>query len=282
MKKILVPCDFSEPAIEAFRFALDVAAQSKGIVHLFHVAEPQVLIDPIMLSMDIEQQFLNDILANSEKEFKKITSKYSREGVAVATGVEFGTPSQKILDYITDNSIDLVVMGSHGATGLREIFIGSNAEKIVRKASVPVLVLKDYVKGPIKNIVFPNTFESENLNELMTKIKDLQDFFGAQLHLVWINTPVNFISDSIILGRLHDFAKYYALKNYSVNVFNNISEEGGILKFTKSINGDLIAMGTHGRTGIKHLLTGSIAEDVVNHSNGLIWTYALKDELADA
>ncbi len=282
MKKILVPCDFSEPAIEAFRFALDVAAQSNGSVHLFYVAEPQVLSDPVTMSMDIEQQFLNDILANSEKEFKKITSKYSRKGVVVATGVEFGIPSRKILDYIIDNSIDLVVMGSHGATGLREIFIGSNAEKIVRKASVPVLVLKNYVKGPIKNIVFPNTFESENIHELMTKIKALQDFFDAQLHLVRINTPVNFISDSVILERLRNFAKYYALKNYTTNVFNNVSEEGGILKFTKSIQGELVAMGTHGRTGIKHLLTGSIAEDVVNHSNGLIWTYALKDEFADA
>jgi hypothetical protein len=77
----------------------------------------------------------------------------------------------------------------------REFFIGSNAEKIVRQADVPVLVLKDEYKGPIKNIVFPNTLETEDQEDLVQKIKALQHFFKAHLHIVWINTPVNFTTD---------------------------------------------------------------------------------------
>jgi len=280
MKKILVPCDFSEPAIQAFRFALDMAAQSKATVHLFHVAEFPIISDPaVMPVINLEEDLFKNILANSAKEFAAITSQYSQEGVTVITETEFGTPARTILDYILNQSIDMVVMGSHGASGLREMLIGSNAEKIVRGSTIPVLVLKNYKKGPIKNIVFPNTFETDHQEDLVMKIKELQNFFQAKLHLVWINTPVNFVSDSVTMGRLHDFAKRYMLKDYTVNVFNNISEEGGIIKFTKSINGDMIAMGTHGRQGIKHLLIGSIAEDVVNHTDSLIWTYALKDEL---
>mgnify|MGYP001003464469 CR=1 FL=1 len=283
MKKILVPCDFSEPAIEAFRFAIDVAEQSNGIVHLVYVAEPPVSSEPILMPYaDLEEQLFSDLRSKTAIEFDKITNRYFNEKVKVISEMEFGTPSRKILDYIIKHSIDLVVMGSHGASGLREMLIGSNAEKIVRHATVPVLVIKNYVNGPIKNIVFPNTFETDHLEELVMKIKALQNFFNAQLHLVWINTPVNFISDSIMLERLRSFAKRHMLKNFTINVYNNISEEGGILKFTKSINADLIAMGTHGRKGIKHLLIGSVAEDVVNHTDTPIWTYVLKDELVDA
>ncbi len=281
MKKILVPCDFSEPAIQAFRFAIDVAAKSKGIVHLLYVAEPPVSNEPILMPMvDLDGRQLEELRSKTAVEFNTITSKYFNEIVKVISEMEFGTPSRKILDYIVNHSIDLVIMGSHGASGLREIFIGSNAEKIVRNASVPVLVLKNYVKGPIKNIVFPNTFEIENQEDLVAKIKGLQEFFQAQLHLLWINTPFNLISESVIQDKLHDFASHYGMTNYSIHVISQLNEEGGILKYTKSINGDLIAMGTHGRKGINHLLVGSVAEDVVNHADRIIWTYMLKNELA--
>jgi hypothetical protein len=68
------------------------------------------------------------------------------------------------------------------------------------------------------------------------------------------------------------------LKDYTINIFNHTDEETGIMEFAKSIKGDLIAMGTHGRKGISHLLNGSLAEDVVNHYRGLVWTYSLKNE----
>jgi nucleotide-binding universal stress UspA family protein len=169
-------------------------------------------------------------------------------------------------------------MGSHGASGAREVFIGSNAEKMVRNSTVPVLVVKEYYRGPIKNIVFPNTLNTENQEDLVMKVKALQYFFKSQLHLVWINTPLNFTPDTLTIERLEGFAKRFMLKDYTINVFNHTDEERGILEFTNSIQGDLIAMGTHGRKGISHLVNGSLAEDVVNHTKGLVWTYSLQNE----
>jgi K+-sensing histidine kinase KdpD len=169
-------------------------------------------------------------------------------------------------------------MGSHGASGLRELFIGSNAERLVRQSPVPVLVVKDYYKGPVKDIVFPNTLDMENQEDLVNRVKALQSFFNATLHLVWINTPISFTADHITRRRLDEFANAYGLKNYTINIFNHPDEEAGILRFTEFIKGDLIAMGTHGRKGIAHLVNGSVAEDLVNHTKGLVWTYALKRE----
>lgn len=283
MKKILVPCDFSKPAINAFRFALDVATQSKGVIHLLNVIELPIMHDTVLMPvLNFEEQLFKELRENSEERFKKITDKYNTGNVKVVVKTVFGSVSRMIQDYIKTESIELVVMGSHGATGAREFFIGSNAERMVRNSPVPVLVIKDYYKGPIKNIVFPNTLETENQEDLVMKVKALQNFFKAHLHLVWINTPLNFTSDTLTNDRLQAFAKRFMLKDYTISVFNHTDEESGILEFSNSIKGDLIAMGTRGRKGIAHLVNGSLAEDVVNHNKGLVWTYSLQNEPVEA
>lgn len=282
MKKILVPCDFSKPAINAFQFALDVAGQSKGVVHLLHVIELPVLHDTVLMPvLNFEEELLKELKEKALGQFKKITDKYQAEGVKVIFEVQFGAVSRMIQDYITNKSIDLVIMGSHGASGVREFLIGSNAEKMVRNSPVPVLVFKEYYKGPIKSIVFPNTLETENQEDLVTKVKALQNFFKARLHIVWINTPLNFTSDNITLERLNKFAKRFMLKDFTTHVFNYNEEEQGILQFTHLIGGNLIAMGTHGRKGIAHVASGSLAEDIVNHTQTPIWTYSLKKSKSD-
>jgi nucleotide-binding universal stress UspA family protein len=283
MKKILVPCDFSKPAINAYRFALDVAAKANGTVHLLHVIELPVLHDSVLMPvLNFEQELLKDLKEKAETEFKKIIEKYALDGVNVLMNVIYGAPSKMILQHAKDKSIDLIVMGSHGADGLQELLVGSNAEKIVRNSPIPVLVLKHYFKGHVKNIVFPNDLETENQEDLIAKVKALQNFFKAHLHLVWINTPLNFTSDTVTHERLNAFTKRYKLKDYTINIFNHPNEENGIIRFTKLIKGDMIAMGTHGRKGIAHLINGSMTEDVVNHAESLIWTYALKNEPAFA
>jgi nucleotide-binding universal stress UspA family protein len=283
MKKILVPCDFSKPAINAFRFALDVAAESKGVVHLVNVIELPIMHDTVLMPvLNFEAQLFEDLRENAETRFKKITDLYKNENVKVIVRTVFGSVSLMIQDYIKKESIDVVVMGSNGATGAREFFIGSNAEKMVRKSPVPVLVIKDYYKGPIKNIVFPNTLDTEEQEDLVMKVKALQSFFKAHLHLVWINTPLNFTSDTHTNERLEAFAKRFMLKDYTISVFNHTDEERGILEFTSLVKGDLIAIGTHGRTGIAHLVTGSLAEDIVNHYKGLVWTYSLQQSVVEA
>ncbi|MBA4053334.1 MAG: universal stress protein UspA [Marivirga sp.] len=283
MKKILVPCDFSKQAINAFRMALDIAQQSNGIVHLLNVVNIPVVSDPVVVpAMSFEVTLLKDFSEKAEKEFAKIIGKYNTGGVKVVTSVQFGGVCGIILEYIGENNIDLVLMGSHGATGLQELLMGSNAEKIVRKSPVPVLIVKNYHKGPIKNIVFPNTLDLDDQDDLVSRIKALQNFFKAHLHIVWINTPVNFMSDVVTSERLEAFVKRYGLRDCTTNTFNHLNEEEGILQFRNIIKGDMIAMGTHGRKGIAHIVNGSLTEDVVNHTDKLVWTYTLKNELIEA
>jgi nucleotide-binding universal stress UspA family protein len=276
MKKILVPCDFSKQAVNAFRFALDLAAKSKGEVHLLNVVELPILHDSILMPvLSFEEQLLKELREKANERFEKITEKYPSGKVTLKTKVVFGATSHMILDYCQKSKIDLVVMGTKGVSGLRELVIGSNTEKIVRNATAPVIAVKKYPKaGSIKNIVVPNNLDPEGQKGLMLRIRELQSFFGATLHLVWINTPVNFYPDIVIRERLKDFAEMFSLKKYTLNIFNDLNEETGVVNFTNMINADMIAMGTHGRKGLAHAVSGSMAEDLVNEIECPIWTYA--------
>jgi nucleotide-binding universal stress UspA family protein len=278
MKKIVVPCDFSEQAVNAFRVALDVAELSKGEVHLVNVIELPIMHDTVLMPvLTFEETLLKELQQKVEKQFQKLSSKYGSENVKVKLKVLFGSTAHMILDYITSEKIDLVVMGTHGARGVREYLIGSNAEKFVRRSTVPVLAIKKYVKvSSIRNIVFPNTLDTEMHEDLVMKVKTLQNFFKAKIRIVWINTPTNFTRDTITRKRLADFAKRFMFKDFTIHIYNDPFEETGIINFAHEIKGDMIAMGTHGRKGLVHLLTGSVAEDVLNHVDCPIWTYPIK------
>lgn len=281
MKKLLVPCDFSIPSLHAFQFALDAAAQVNGTVHVLHVVELPVLHDSVLMPvLSFEQDLFQELRKKAETQFAIIKKKFNKNAVNIVSEVQFGKISDMIRNYTKEHEVDTIIMGSHGATGAREFFIGSNAEKIVRQADVPVLVLKDEYKGSIKNIVFPNTLETEDQEDLVQKIKALQHFFKAHLHIVWINTPVNFTTDTETRQRLEKFVKRYQFKDYSVNIYNHVNPEDGIIEFSKLIDAGLIAMGTHGRTGIAHMIHGSLTESLVNHTDKLVWSYVMKPELA--
>jgi K+-sensing histidine kinase KdpD len=130
--------------------------------------------------------------------------------------------------------------------------------------------------------VFPNVLEQEGHEDLVMKVKALQNFYKAHLNIVWINTPLNFNNDKVTRAKLEAFAKRFMLKNYTLHIYNYTDSEEGILHFASEINADMIAMGTHGRRGLSHLIRGSLTENLVNHSKYMIWTSVIKDDKQQA
>lgn len=277
MKKILVPCDFSEPSVQAFKFAVELTNKTNGAIELVHIIELPVLHDSVLMpTLSFEEAFMKDAKVNAEKNFQKMIAKWAKDRPnKVFTSVSFGPVTTTIIDVAEEKKVDLIVMGTHGATGIKEFFIGSNTEKIVRRASVPVIAVKKSTKiEAIKNIVFPIIPDME-LEELTMKVKQLQSILNANLHIVYINTPALFKRTSEVMPELKKFVKRFMLRDYTVNIYNDINEEDGVRNFLQEVKGDMIAIATHGRKGIGHLLTGSIAEAVVNHIDCPIWTAKL-------
>ena len=274
MKKILVPCDFSDTAIQAFKFAVDIANKSQGEIILLNVVELPVMHDTVLMpTLSFEEAYLKDMRANAEKNFNKMRTKWAKDGPKVHAFVEYGPVNTVISRFVEAKKADLIVMGTKGSSGFKEFIIGSNTEKIVRWSPVPVFAIKKSVNGEaIKNIVFPNTLNRDH-EDLVLQVKSLQSFFNATLHLVYINTPGNFRKDIDTREKLKAFAKRFMLKNYTLNVYNDLDQESGLANFIKESKGDMVAMATHGRRGLSHLMSGSIAENVVNHIDCPIWTF---------
>ena len=279
MKKIIVPCDFSEQSLSALTFAVQLEKISKAEIHLLHVIDLPILHDTVLMPvLSFEEEKFQDLKESAESRFEQLAKKFGSSEIKIRTKVDFGAPSRMILDYVDKNGIDLVVMGTKGVTGMREIFVGSNTEKIVRASGVPVIAVKGNVKRrQIRRIVFPNTVASDSHEDLVMRIKALQHSLKAHLHIVYINTPLNFKQDLATQENLEHFTRRYLLKDCTTHIFNDLEEERGILNFSKMVDADMIALGTHGRNGLAHLLYGSLAEDLVNHVDLPVWTYRIKN-----
>lgn len=278
MKRILVPCDFSDEAVQAYGFALNIAAQSSGEVFVLHVIDLPISYEtsfgaPIYY---FDEGVLKELEAQARQDFEKVRGKFPQKA-PISFCTSHGPVTPMIRQFIDENKIDQVVMGTKGASKWKEYLIGSNTEKVVRFANVPVFaVRKSFEVKQVKNIVFPTALQL-NQSDFVNHVKALQSFFNATLHVLLVNTPYNFKRTRDDKELLEEYAKHYQLKNYTLNVYDDYYAEDGIINFTHNIKGDLIAMATHGRKGLAHMFIGSVAEDVVNHVDCPIWTYALKE-----
>lgn len=283
MKKILVPTDFSDQARYALDIAHEIALKAGASLIILHVVEDASVTSvnytgEIDLPNMEDRLFMMKLIEKGKKDLAKMAAHSAYADVIIEQELRVGNPYHNIKDIINEHQVDLVVMGTKGSSGLEEFLIGSNAEKVVRHAKCPVITIHEKA-GTInfKNIVYATALE-ENEKQCIKTVKIFQELYDAKLHLLRVNTPNNFQSDRTSIPELEAFAKRCGLKNYDLHVFNEASEEEGIIYFADQLNADLIAMATHGRTGLAHLLSGSIAEDVVNHTKRPVLTYVVKNK----
>lgn len=227
-------------------------------------------IDPLS---DVQNQvYFRELIEQRKIELEQLKTKFSSPSYHLDTMVQVGNVIREISTAIRDKKPDLLVMGSSGTSGWEKFWIGSTTEKMVRNAPCPVITIKGETDpSQLKKVVFAASFDELDV-ALAARIKNMQQVFNAQFFFVSINTPGNFLTSRTAQHKLDKFIHRFKFEQVQTEIYNSLSEEAGILEFADDIGADLIAMATHGRTGILHLLTGSIAEDVVNHSKRPVWT----------
>jgi nucleotide-binding universal stress UspA family protein len=283
MKKILVPTDFSKTAQIAVDVASDIARKAKAELILLHVVEEATggsfNIEGQISSSDESWEnkiFTMRLIDKAKQKMAKAMEDPKLADIKVRQELRLGTPFHGMNTIITDHKVDLVVMGTAGQSNLVDMIIGSNTEKVVRQSNCPVLTVnKKPSTTDFKNIVYATAMSKDE--EVFSKIvRKTQQMYDSTVHLVRINTPGNFQRDTVVRKYMQDFAKKLQLKNFTINIFNDLNEEQGIAYFADSINADLIAMATHGRTGFAHVIAGSIAEEVVSHAKRPVLTFVTK------
>ena len=274
MKKILVPTDFSNHAYYALKVASQIAKKNGGEIILLHMLElPHQAGDAIGSGHILPEIMLFKNSAINRLE--ELMDDECLEGLKVSEVIQFELAFEGILKVSEKNDIDLIVMGSHGASGFKEMFIGSNAEKVVRYSPAPVLIIKkDVGEFNVDKFVFASDFTDE-IKKPFAKVVEFANKFGAELELAMINTPSTFKPTHVAEEIMKNFVSNFTINKYTVNIYNDVSVENGILHFADHIDADLIGVSTHGRKGLSHFFNGSNSEDLVNHALRPVVTYKI-------
>ena len=274
MKKILVPTDFSKGSEEALKVAAQLAKRYNSELHVMHMIElPFDMVDPMHEPSELPEAMF--FMKMAHKSFETFLDKDYLEGVDVREAIQNNNAFEGIIDSAHKKDIDLIVMGSRGASGFKEMVIGSNTEKVVRTSDVPVLVIKkEDPSFRMNDIVFACEFTDEYKKSFLDAITFAKTA-NATMHLLMVNTPSGFMTTADAEKRMNAFIDGTSIGEHTLNIYNDVSIEKGILNFGNSINADVIAMSTHGRKGLSHFFNGSISEDLVNHAKRPVVTFKI-------
>lgn len=280
MNIILFPTDFSECANEAKKVAISLAKLFNAELRILHV------INDTLFSWESEQQFtkavetfpllpkLPTVVAegNGENRFKEamldIEQEAINKGIKASSVLLFGHSAKKILDEAKNIDASMIVMGTNGASGLKETFVGSVTQSVTRKASCPVLSLRNAGKNGFKvdNLIYASDFRVEADNNNLGEVEILAGYLDASIDLLFINTPYYFEDTTSCNERITKVALDHGLKNYNIVIYNHFTVEDGVLSYANLNHVDLIAVSNHQYGLIKSIVEFRTTEVLVNHA----------------
>ncbi len=276
MKKILVPVDFSIHSEHAMEVAASIAKKQNAEIVALHMMG---LSDGVVNRNQSKEVFeAMYYMRLAETRFAEFLDKDYLKGITVTDAVHNYTIFSEINEVAKEMEIDLIVMGSHGTTGLKEVFVGSNTEKVVRTSEIPVLVIKHQATDFNPQLgVFACDFLPNSIVPYK-KAKRMFDILGVKMQPLYVNLAGDFRNTREIEKRILTFMNdaedpnpFDSLNN--VIQYNDYSVEAGIFAYSQLAGADIIALPTQGRQGLAHFFSGSIGEDVVNHSDLPVMTF---------
>ncbi|TYA92323.1 universal stress protein [Seonamhaeicola marinus] len=276
MKKIIVPVDFSEFSEYALKAAAKLAIKNEAEVLALHMLEmPEIM----LTGAGEEPQKVIYFLKLAEQRFNEFLKKDYLDGVKVTPIVKHLKVFSEVNDEAKKHGADLIVMGSHGVSGAKEFFVGSNTERVVRNADIPVLVVKRDITDVNFEVVAMGCDFSEECIEPYLKATQMFNDVNTKVYLIHVNLPNDRFKSSIQIEKevVNFFTKAERSleKMKDVHYVSEYSVEDGIINSANKLGADLIIMPTHGRKGLAHFFQGSIGEDVANHSTLPVMTFKI-------
>lgn len=267
IKNILIPTDFSETADLAVAHGAYMAHLFSAKIFLLHSVETTMYAggpgEPVlvqeaerMYNLGVEQ------LARLTKEIK---TKYDVEISAITVS---GKPAAGISEAVKDNNIDIIVMGTHGASGFEEFFIGSNAHKVVNLATCPVISIRLTTKTiGFNNIVLPISNDMHSRQKVNNAI-ELASKYNSTVHVLGLqetNDKTDEKKFEIKLESVEHMLKKANVK-YTKKLVKGHNPAIEAMKFSEEAGGDLIVIMTDHESDLTGMFLGTVAKQIVNHS----------------
>jgi nucleotide-binding universal stress UspA family protein len=288
-KRILCPVDFSSCSDQAVRAALDLAERFGATVELLHVMQTTAYVMPLMPMGGPPLDYLRDLPERLQTQLDHLRDRLTSEYPLITTCLREGVVHATVVGRANELHADLIVIGTHGHTGLTHLLLGSVAERVVRLAPCPVLTvgprgLADSRGAvvPPRKVVCPVDFSAPSLVALDHAVTFARAT-GAELHITHVVPLLAYavaskeaVDDPGFETRIRKdiTERLEALKakfgdstlNVTVSSVDGAPYEG-IQRVADQQHATLIVIGTHGHTGLDRFLLGSVAEKVVRTSH---------------
>lgn len=272
MTTIVCPTDFSACAENAISYAHQLAIASKAklmLLHTIFIPEEMPYVGPyggfpLHAGTNVrEVRYLQDQLLHRCQQLKE---QVPAAQVDYETRIGSRPVADEISHIATTEQIDLIVMGTSGAHGLKQLLIGSTAAQVIEMTKCPVLVVPAHAAyTPIKKIVFAADLTEEQPANL-SDVLNLAKISDAQILFMHVLKEKSFVSDTMAKMR---YSRLYSLIGYEKVSFHTTEEEDiekGILQFTKQVNADLLVMINHHRNFWESLFKRSQTKQLAYHS----------------
>lgn len=286
---ILFATDFSRWAAGAEAYACCLASVWRADLTAMTVLEFPSGLNP---DYPVNRMYLTELMKTATGQLADLKARAAARGISIHTRTATGIPSEELLAAAKAEDSDLIVVGTKGKTGLEHVLVGSTAERVIRTAPCPVLAVRtersegeaggsDPCRGvSLDRILVPIDFSDCSLDALEYAVQVARRS-GASIRLLHVLEPVSYGLDfsllhvakrdkmrEVIRERLSDLAKALV----EAQVRTDVELHGGlppdsILERAKTLQADLIVMGTHGRRGLSHTISGSVAEAVLRKSS---------------
>lgn len=288
-KKMLIPLDGSKTAEAVLPYARTLARKLNLAVELLGVVDVAALATHVPRgNARYFDTIISESVLSSESYLKRIAASFPNSNVTCTT--EKGRPEEVIVEKAAENTT-LITMATHGRSGINRFLLGSIAEKVLRVATSPILLVRasegvsNDGEATLNSVIVPLD-GSELAETVLTNVRELARDLGLEVILLRAyKVPANIyaapeeyypVQYEEIKTELRDDAKTYLdkkveeLKRFGIGKVSSVTPEGlaadQIMALGRKLPDNLIAMCTHGRTGVGRWVLGSVTETVVRHS----------------
>lgn len=266
--KVIFPTDFTSLAMSALKTAVGICKMHNATLHILNAVEMDYYsfsIEPYSSAVYSNQEVLDAVKSNLQALKEEIEAK---EGVACVIHVDAGNPAYFICTLASEENADLIIMATHGASGFREFFIGSNAYKVVKHAPCPVLTVPgNCSKTSYERILFPIR-DIAGIEEKYEVVKNMLMGKNTILEITGIvdkNHPEQITRISSSLSKLK-LRMVDDKINFKSDLFYASNVAGDILRIAEEKEVDLLAINATLDYNWKELFIGPYAQQIVNHA----------------
>jgi nucleotide-binding universal stress UspA family protein len=262
--RILVPTDFSDVANNALKYAIGLAAQTKAVIHLVHIKNFPVM-DPAF-PVDALSTLIEEMDKVSAEGMREIKVKYLDPAkVEYVLHEASGFVNDEIEDYCKEHDIDLIVMGTTGASGLQELLVGSNAATTVGRSEVPVMVIPPSAGfREIKHILYASDYTEPEFPAL-SRLIYFAELYDADITVIHVKTDYDRFFDSannfFVKNKAH-------IKRENIKLIQtdktDISE--GINHHIDNNPTDMLVLAKHNRSFFDRLFHRSLSKQMAYHT----------------